>query len=528
MRVFLAQINPTVGDISGNVAKIAKTLQKANSERAELVVFPELCLAGYPPNGLLGQSWFMKAVQQGTAELKALSKQYPSLGFVCGVPTAAPQGGFYNSALLFHDGDVCFTQHKTVLRSDGKCDEECAFMPGPGLEVYAFRDEVLAITIGDDSFGELAEQGATLAINLSASHFYLGKPQVWAAEIQSQAEQYKIPVVVVNQVGGQDELVFDGGSMFCDKSGQLAAFSFFEEEFILVDTAGPAPKSAAAPDSDAAWIYAALKLGLADYMNKTGQKRAIIGLSGGIDSAVLCALAVDTLGQENVRGINMPGPYSSQGSISDSRALAENLGIRFDVVPITTMYQSYLDSLAGLFEGREENVAEENIQARIRGNILMAISNKFGGMVLVPSNKSESAVGYSTLYGDMTGGLAPLADVYKTMVYDLAAYINREKEIIPQASISKPPSAELRPGQKDADSLPPYDVLDPILTLYVDEGLAVSEIVERGFPQDTVEWVVKTVSRAEFKRRQAAPNLVVSMRPFGFGLRMPIAARYEV
>jgi NAD+ synthase (glutamine-hydrolysing) len=528
MRISLAQLNPTLGDIEYNISKIDQALAEAQANGAELVVFPEMALTGYPIKGQLTLNWMREAAVEGRRRLEALSEKYSGLGFICGFPTAAPNGRWYNSAGLFYQGQLAFVQHKTVLSPDGCLNEESYFVPGTELNTIEFGGEVLGLVLGDEFLDDVVKQGATIGIYLAASPFYAGRPKERTDRLRALAESHGIPMVFVNQVGGQDELIFDGGSMYCDGEGRLAAFGFFTETSVMIDTKAEPPQGEDIPGDNAATIYAALKLGLSDYMKKCRQTKVVMGLSGGIDSAVLCALTADTLGPENVWGVAMPGPFSSPGSITDATALAENLGIRFNVVPISPLYQSYLDSLEDIFAGSEPNVAEENIQARIRGNILMAISNKFGGMVLVPSNKSEAAVGYATLYGDMSGGLAPLADVYKTTIYELAEYINRSGEIIPQNTITKAPSAELRPNQKDSDSLPVYDVLDPIIAYYVEEGMTIAEIAAQGFPKETVEKVVRLINWAEFKRRQAAPNLRVSKKPFGLGWKMPLTAKYEV
>ncbi len=527
MKIYLVQLNPILGDIEYNLKKIEQALAEAQVHGVQLVVFPEMALTGYPIRDQLTLNWMREAVAEGRQRLEALSEKYSELGFICGLPLEAPHGRWYNSAGLFYKGKLVFTQHKTTLSSDEALDEERYFVPGDELTTVEYGGERLAVTVGDIQIGDLP-QSATLGINLAASPFYAGRSEIRAENLIKQASIHKIPLVFVNQVGGQDELIFDGGSMYCDGQGRLAAYGFFAETSVVIDTKAEPPRGEDIPENNAASIYAAVKLGLSDYVQKCRQKKAVVGLSGGIDSAVLAALAADTLGSENVWGIAMPGPFSSPDSLRDAKSLANNLGIRFDVVPISALYESYLDSLEEIFAGHGPNVAEENIQARIRGNILMAISNKFGGMVLVPSNKSETAVGYTTLYGDMSGGLAPLADVYKTMIYEIAEYINREGEVIPHNTIVKPPSAELRPDQKDSDSLPNYDVLDPIIAYYVEHGMTVEEIAAKGFPKDVVEWVVRIVNRAEYKRRQAAPILRVSKRAFGLGRRMPLAAKYEV
>lgn len=528
MRVYIAQISSSVGDLNANLRKVKKAVQTGAAQGAQLVVFPEMFLTGYPPRDLLKQHWFAKKLEEAVESLVALSGGFPQVGIVCGLPTPAPGGRWHNSAALLYGGKLHAVQHKIVLSDDPACDEYGYFVPGEGVQVIPFAGEQLVIGIGERDLAELAGTGATLAVNISASPFYLGKPKLRRDMVEETWARIGAPLVLVNSVGGQDELVFDGNSLFCDKNGRLAVMDAFEEVCIMIDTHAPALPSADKLESEAAWIYAALKRGFQDYLAAIGQSRVILGLSGGLDSAVVCALAADVLGPENVRGILMPGPYSTPGSITDAKALAEKLGVKYHVIPISGIYENYREALQEILRVGSPDVTEENIQARIRGQILMAFSNKLGGMVLATSNKSEAAVGYCTMYGDMVGGLAPLADVYKTQVYQLAEYINRTDEIIPLSTITKPPSAELRPDQKDEDSLPPYQILDPIISAYVEEGLSIAEIAARGFDQETVAWVVNTINRMEFKRRQAAPLIRVTKVPFGAGRRMPLAAKYLV
>jgi NAD+ synthase (glutamine-hydrolysing) len=378
-----------------------------------------------------------------------------------------------------------------------------------------------------DPIGILAEAGATILVNISASPFWAGKEEIRYRLLSNHARKHGLPLVFVNQVGANDELVFDGRSLYLDGSGSPSAvFPTFVEQVQIVDTVRTSHMQSYAAQPVIESVYQALVLGIRDYTRKTGFRQVVLGLSGGIDSALTGALAAAALGPENVVGVTMPAPYSSIGSVEDSRQLARNLGIRLLEIPISQVFTAYLDTLTPFFEGRAPDVTEENIQSRIRGNTLMALSNKFGYLVLTTGNKSEVAVGYCTLYGDMSGGLAVIADVPKTMVYELARYVNRKTEIIPQASLTKPPSAELRPNQTDQDTLPPYDILDGILKLYVDEGRSLAEIVERGYRQETVRWVLRAVDRNEYKRWQAAPGLKVTSKAFGMGRRMPVAARY--
>ena len=547
MRVTIAQLNPTVGDISGNVAKIVRTLSECAPYLPDLVIFTELFLVGYPPKDLLERSWFIARAQEAVDELRRVSKGYPGTGILLGapLPTAQANGkGLYNAALLLYQGEILARQAKSLLPTYDVFDEARYFDPAPEVQAVSFKGERLGIHVCEDAWTDptlwarrppytfdpvqaLAKQGATLFINISASPFNVGKEAVRFGLIREHARRHGIPFIYVNQIGGNDDLLFDGRSMCLDRRGEpLATLQPFSEQVQTIESDQPGIAGSYVPQEEIASVHDALVMGLRDYMCKTGFSRAVIGLSGGIGSAVTCCLAVKALGQENVLGITMPSPYSSTGSIEDSRQLARNLGIEFRVIPISGIYQAYLDTLKEHFAGRPPNEAEENIQARIRGNILMAMSNKFGYLVLSTGNKSELAVGYCTLYGDMSGGLAVISDVPKTMIYELALYINREIEVIPCASITKPPSAELKPNQVDQDTLPPYPVLDQILHHYVEEGHSVQEIVARGFDPDIVKWVARAVDRNEYKRKQAAPGLKVTTKAFGVGRRMPIAARF--
>lgn len=527
MRICVAQLNSSVGDLNANLSLIEQVMERAAQEGAQLAVFPEMFLTGYPTKDLLLQKWFAARLQEAVGRVAQISARYGSVGLVLGMPTPAQGGGWCNSAALFAAGKLEHVFPKATLSDDGALGERSYFASGEAGGVVAFAGEKLAVTVGEESLGEEVP-GATLVINVSASPFYLGKPETRRAAVQKAWDKNRVPMLFVNRVGGQDELVFDGGSMYVGRDGSVTMFPVFTDSVQVIDTEAPSLNSAEQPGSEAEWIYAAIKRGFRDYMKAAGQSKAVVGLSGGIDSAVVCALAVEVLGPENVRGIIMPGPFSSPGSVTDATALAENLGVQYHVVPITGLYGAYLESLQELLAGREPDITEENIQARIRGNILMAFSNKLGGMVLATSNKSEAAMGYATMYGDMVGGLAPIADIYKTQVYMVAEHINRAEEIIPRASITKAPSAELRPGQKDEDSLPPYRILDPIVRAYVEEGLSISEIVALGYDEETVARVVKTINRMEFKRRQAAPCIRVSRTPFGVVRKVPLAAVYPV
>jgi NAD+ synthase (glutamine-hydrolysing) len=547
MLVTLAQINPTIGDFRGNLQKIQTVLQKAGADGAHLLVLPELFLTGYPPRDLLERQWFIDQTQAAIQEVVALSGRYPEVGIVLGAPQPNPQPtgkGLFNSALLIHAGKVLFQQNKSLLPTYDVFDEARYFEPASTIATVPFGGEVLGITICEDAWtdphqwlrmpyrsdpiAELADAGATLLINISASPYWLGKVLSRYELICGHAQRHHLPFIFVNQVGANDELVFDGTSLCANAEGELTALlPSFAEQVITLDLASaPAlqPNQPAAPLDE---LQAALTLGVQDYARKSGFKQAVLGLSGGIDSALTAVLAVRALGAENVLGVAMPSRYSSEGSVADARALADNLGIRLLVIPIESPYQAALELLTPHFAGKPADTTEENLQSRLRGNVLMALSNKFGYLVLTTGNKSELAVGYCTLYGDMSGGLAVIADLPKTLVYQLANHINRHGEVIPQASITKAPSAELRPNQTDQDSLPPYEVLDGILLRYVDEGLSPAQIVAAGYDRTTVDWVVRTVNRNEYKRWQAAPGLKVTSKAFGTGRRMPLAARYS-
>lgn len=475
-----------------------------------------------------------------------LSGQFPQTGIIFGAPrpTMKDTGrGLYNSAFLVYQGKIEFIQHKSLLPTYDVFDEARYFDQAPEIKVFKFKNEVIGISICEDAWSSselwsrhyydfdpiqvLARRGSRIMINISASPFSIGKEEVRFGLIRDHAQKYKVNFLFVNQVGGNDELIFDGTSMAVNDRGELMAYlPSFREDIQTVDLRTHSAIQAFHPLDKIEGVYRALVLGLSDYARKTGFRKALIGLSGGIDSAVVASLARDALGAENVLGVTMPGSYSSAASAADSERLARNLGIGFKTIGINEINSEYLETLKDHFRGQAADSAEENIQARIRGNLLMALSNKFGYLVLATGNKSEIAVGYCTLYGDMSGGLSVIADVPKTMVYKLADHVNRNSEIIPRPIIAKAPSAELRPNQTDQDTLPPYDVLDQILQWYVEEGHSADEIVKKGFAAPVVEWVIKMVKKNEFKRRQAAPGLKVTSKAFGPGRRMPVAAKY--
>lgn len=549
MKINMAQLNPIVGDINGNQLKIMNTLSQCSEAGSDLVIFPELFLVGYPPKDLLERLWFIKKAQQAIQELMQISAKYPKTGMLFGapLPTGNDVGkGLYNSVVLIYQGLILIAHHKSLLPTYDVFDEMRYFDPAPEINTVAFKGEILGISICEDAWNDpelwpkgriypcdpieiLARKGATLLINISASPFYAGKEEIRYRLLRNHARKHRLPLVFVNQVGGNDELIFDGRSLCLDQAGEpIVVFPSFKEYVQGIDTSFSGRSRVYTLQDKIESIYESLVLGTGDYMKKCGFSQAVVGLSGGIDSAVTCCLAKEAIGSKNVLAVSMPSPYSSKGSIEDSRRLATNLGIRFKVISISAVYHTYLETLKEHFEGKEVDITEENIQARIRGNILMALSNKFGYLVLSTGNKSELAVGYCTLYGDMSGGLAVISDVPKTMVYDLANYINRKLVIIPRAIIEKEPSAELKPNQVDQDALPPYPILDQILHYYIEEVSSVEEIINLGFDQETVKWVAKTVEKNEYKRKQAAPGLKVTTKSFGVGRRMPIAAKFDI
>jgi NAD+ synthase (glutamine-hydrolysing) len=547
MRIALAQLNPTIGDFAGNLEKLEATLDSLRGDPPDLAVFPEMFLTGYPPRDLLERDWFIDGAGAALDRLNAVSRARPNVGILVGTVLRSgktPGKGLHNAAVLVKDGKTLATVHKILLPTYDVFDEARYFDPGDVARAIPFGDEKLGVSICEDAWNdptlwhrpvyrrdpidELAKSGATVLVNISASPFYAGKDTIRYRLFEGHARRHGIPFVLVNQVGGNDELVFDGRSMSVAADGGLTAYlSAFEESVRVVDPRSAGPRSEFVPDDPVRTIHDALVLGLSDYVRKCGFDRVVLGLSGGIDSAVVCAIAAKAIGPERVFGISMPSPYSSPGSIEDSRRLAENLGVRFAVIPISDIYQSYLEEMEPYLEGESIGVTEENIQARVRGNVLMAISNEHGHLLLSTGNKSEVAVGYCTLYGDMSGGLSVLSDVPKTVVYRLADYINQEGNVIPREIIDKPPSAELRPDQRDRDTLPAYDVLDRVLDLYVDQGRSIDEIVAEGLDREVVTWIVRAVNRNEYKRRQGSPGLKVTSKAFGIGRRMPIAARYD-
>src|SRR5579863_2250661 len=547
MKIALAQINPTVGDFAGNSAKIKDMANLAQKRGADLVVFSELCLCGYLPLDLLERPAFL---ERNRTELAALAQQLtiPAVVGYAGraqEPTGKPVA---NSAALLAHGHVVFEQQKMLLPTYDVFDETRYFHPSREQFIFPLDGRRLGISICEDIWNdknfwvkplyerdpvtELVDKGAEIIINVSASPYTIDKRELRVDMLKALAKSHNLPVVYVNQVGGNDSLLFDGSSLAVMPDGHIGAQArSFEEDLVLFDSSTGHGDLRAQPAEEIEAAYLALVCGTRDYVHKCGFKTVTIGLSGGVDSAVVASIAADALGPENVMGVGMPGPYSSAGSLTDAQQLARNLGIQFKVLPITDVFESYLRVLKASFGDRAPDATEENIQARIRGNYLMALSNKFGSMVLSTGNKSEMAVGYCTLYGDMAGGLAVISDVPKTMVYELAYLINRRtqgREVIPVATLTKSPSAELRPNQTDQDSLPPYDVLDAILKSYVEDVLSPKEIADRyGFPLELVRSVALRVDRAEYKRKQAPPGLKITYRAFGFGRPFPIAQRFQ-
>jgi len=546
VKIALGQINPTVGNFSGNAEKIIDYAQRAKAGGAGLILFPELSVCGYPPRDLVERPTFVARNRQSAEQIAA---ETTGIAVICGLVTPADSDtgkSVMNSAAFLMDGTIAFIQSKMLLPTYDVFDEMRNFAPAKGQALFPFCGNRMALTICEDAWNDkqfwkkplytvdpvesLIHSGGNFVLNISASPFWIGKREFRSDMLASIARQHKVPVALVNQVGGNDSLVFDGSSLVLNREGKvIAQGKSFEEDLIYFDSQSLTGEMHEQSPGDEASAYAALVLGTRDYIRKCGFGKAIVGLSGGIDSALTAAIAADAVGAENVIGVGMPGPYSSPGSIEDARILAANLGIRFELISINPAYEAYRQMLQPVFAGLKEDVTEENLQSRARGMLLMALSNKFGAIVLSTGNKSELGVGYCTLYGDMVGGLAVISDVPKTMVYRLSEYVNSRRPLIPRASIEKPPSAELRPDQKDSDSLPPYDILDAILEDYVEDSHPAEQIAsDRKIDIATVQRVVRMVDRAEYKRQQAAPGLKISPKAFGYGRRFPIAAKSEL
>lgn len=547
MKIALAQLNYHIANFGVNSKKIIDSIGKAKEAGAELIVFSELSVTGYYPHDLLERKEF---IEQAEATVKQIAKTCTGIAALVGAPainTGSRGKKLYNSAYFLNNGQIMAIRNKSLLPTYDIFDEYRHFEPNKEFRLIEYRGKKLAVTICEDlwdeqptqnEFGrdklyqtspmeELSRLGPDLVINLSASPFSYNQEN-WRKEILvKNAVRYRLPIVYVNQTGAQTELIFDGGSCYVTPDGEIPVeLAYFREDFYILDTDLPEEKKQQEKDYIAR-IHDALILGIRDYFGKMNFRDAVLGLSGGIDSALVCALAAEALGPDHVRGILMPSKYSTGHSVTDAIHLAENLDVHHDTISIRDMVNAFEEALGPVFENLPPGVAEENIQARIRGTLVMAVSNKFGSILLNTTNKSECAVGYGTLYGDMNGGLAVLGDVYKTDVYKLAAYINRDREIIPQNSILKPPSAELRPDQKDTDTLPDYAILDAILFKYIELNQSPDEIVTAGFDRETVLKTIRMVNQNEYKRFQAPPILRVSSKAFGFGRKMPLVARYS-
>jgi NAD+ synthase/NAD+ synthase (glutamine-hydrolysing) len=540
MKLALAQFNPTVGDFEGNSARILEMASEAKAHGADLAIFTELCLCGYPPQDLVERPAFL---QRNRKEILKLAKKIslPSVvGYVGKAQDDTGKPGA-NSAALIADGKLVFEQRKMLLPTYDVFDESRYFQPAHSQFVFPFSGQQLGVTICEDCWNdkhfwpqrlydrdpisELVGQGSTILLNVSASPFTVDKRYLRIDMLRALAKEHNVPVVYVNQVGGNDSLIFDGASVAITPDGRIAAQAHsFAEDMVYFDTVTGQGDLRPQPEDELDAAFQALVLGTRDYVRKCGFQKVVVGLSGGVDSALVAVIAVAAVGAANVLGVAMPGPYSSEGSLRDARALAQNLGIQFDILPISGVWNNYREVLSHEFKGLPEDVAEENLQARIRGNLLMALSNKFGSLVLSTGNKSELAVGYCTLYGDMAGGLAVISDVPKTMIYELSKFVNRSREVIPIATLTKPPSAELRPNQTDQDSLPPYDLLDRILKAYVEDLRSPSQIAAQyKIPLDTVRAIARRVDQNEYKRKQAAPGLKISSKAFSVGRRFPLA-----
>lgn len=545
MRIGICQLNPTIGDFAGNARKIAAAYRDCVALGADLVLTPELSVCGYPPRDLIYRSKFVPRSLEVLADLATGTGATPLVAGYVDFSDGGPGPRHINAAALLQHGRVVRRFQKCLLPTYDVFDEARYFQPAAEVGWFDHAGHRIGVTICEDIWTEdylptklyvknppaaLAQAGADLIVNLSASPFHAGKAGERLAMLADVARETNCAVVYCNAVGGNDQLVFDGHSLAVGADGEaLARLPGFREEIRVVDLEKPK----AGDSDDSAWaeceaeeIFGALSLGVRDYLGKCGFKSAVIGLSGGIDSALTAAVAADALGSENVVGVTMPTQFSSAGSVSDSVALAAHLGIRCHEVPIQTVFEAIKAQTRLLFEGRPEDVTEENMQSRIRGLILMSISNKLGHLLLTTGNKSELAVGYCTIYGDMCGGLAVISDLPKVKVYEVARWLNREREIIPWTTIEKAPSAELRPDQKDQDTLPPYEILDAILERYVEQHWSTDEIVADGFAAETVRWVARAVDLNEWKRQQAAPGIRVTTKAFGMGRRFPIAQRY--
>lgn len=538
LRIALAQINTTVGDLTGNRRKILSYIRNSSRQAADLVVFPELSTAGYPPEDLLLKPKF---VSDNLKSLQEIAKSVTGIAAIVGFVDRDKKGKLYNAAALIENRKAVSVYRKMLLPNYGVFDEKRYFAQGDKPAIFRLKDTSFGINICEDIWEREgpasleAHEGAEVLINISASPYHAGKGSIRQKMLSGRASDNSVYIVYVNLVGGQDELVFDGHSLVFDKDGDLVAQGRqFEEDLLFVDLARPKRPAIAGKIADELEqeeeIYRALVLGTRDYIRKNNFKKVAIGISGGIDSALTATIAVDAIGKENVVGVTMPSTFSSKATQRDSQILAKNLGIKLITIPIQQIFERYLNSLSREFRNRERGLAEENLQARVRGNLLMALSNKFGWLVLTTGNKSETSTGYCTLYGDTAGGFAVLKDVYKTEVYRLSLYKNRtsKKPLIPSSIIERPPTAELKPNQLDQDTLPPYEVLDAILKFYVEDDLSPEDIARRGFNMAVVKKVVRMVDMNEYKRRQAPPGVKITPRAFGKDRRMPITNAYKL
>ena len=557
MRVTISQLNLHIGNFEGNLAKILAAVETAKSQNSDLICFPELAVCGYPARDFFEFDDFIRRCQHSVEELRKVSQD---IGIIVGSPTRNPVlagKDLYNSAYFLYQGEILGIQHKALLPTYDIFDEYRYFEPAKEFKTILFKGKRIALVVCEDIWNvgdenplyticpldEMMPEKPDFIVNISASPFDYAHAEARIRTVQANVERYKIPMFYANQVGGQTDVIFDGGSLVVSPDGAVYdEMPYFEEclktynlEEVLrlkqVNVKPDEPSSVQAsageqPKSKIKLIHDALVVGIHDYFHKLGFKKAILGLSGGIDSAVTAVLATKALGADNVRVLLMPSQFSSGHSVDDAKQLAETLGIQYDIVAIKPMYDAFEEALKAQFAGQAFNVTEENIQARVRGTLLMAMSNKFGNILLNTTNKSEMSVGYGTLYGDMCGGISVLGDVYKTEIYELVKYLNKDGEIVPQNTIVKPPSAELRPGQKDTDSLPPYEVLDPLLFQYIECRKGPDELIAMGFDEALVKRVLRMVNINEFKREQAAPVLRVSTKAFGMGRRMPIVGKY--
>lgn len=543
MRIALSQPNLHIGNFEGNLAKMLQAVESAKQQGADLICFPELAVCGYPARDFFEFDDFIRRCQHA---VEALRKASQGIGIIVGAPTRNPVlagKDLYNSAYLLYNGEIVGVQHKALLPTYDIFDEYRYFEPATEFKTMAFKGKRIAVVICEDIWNlgnenplyticpldEMMPEKPDFIVNISASPFDYAHADVRIHTVRANVRQYGIPMFYANMVGGQTDVIFDGGSLVVSPDGAVFdEMPYFEEclKIYELDEVQRGGQNREQAKEKIRLIHDALVMGIRDYFQKLGFKKAILGLSGGIDSAVTAVLATEALGAENVRVLLMPSQFSSDHSVADARQLAENLGIQYDIVPILPMYQAFESALAEQFAGQAFNVTEENIQARVRGTLLMAMSNKFGHILLNTTNKSEMSVGYGTLYGDMCGGLAVLGDVYKTEIYELVKFLNREREIVPRNTIAKPPSAELRPGQKDTDSLPPYETLDPLLFQYIECRKGPNELVAMGFDEALVKRVLRMVNINEFKREQAAPVIRVSTKAFGMGRRLPIVGKY--